>query len=242
MRKASTEEEDILQQSTKRCKEHHQNDGADTSTGGGGSTFTEEPKRSYRDTITGEGNGPDGQAAKEDLDGEISEDVEVEVGDKVPWLGMGMTKEEKIAARRPWRKSLIIKLVGRSIGYQYLYRRIQAVWRMQSESTLIDLSNDYFIVKLYGREEYERGLLDGPWMIGDNYLHVQRWRHNFRAEKEEINMLPVWFRFPILPVEYYSERWLKKVVNEIGRTIKVDLATLLASQGKFARVCVEIDL
>lgn len=36
----------------------------------------------------------------------------------------------------------------------------------------IDLSNNYFILKLYKREEYERALLDGPWMIGDNYLHV----------------------------------------------------------------------
>lgn len=79
-------------------------------------------------------------------------------------------------------------------------------------------------------------------MIGDNYLHVNMWRPNFREEREETNTLPVWVRFSILPVEYYTERWLKKMRNEIGRTIKVDLMTLLASRGKFARVCVEVDL
>lgn len=78
-------------------------------------------------------------------------------------------------------------------------------------------------------------------MIGDNYLHVQRWRPNFRVDKEEINSLPVWVRFPVLPVEYYTVRWLKQAGNNIGRTIKVDLATLIASRGKFARVCVEVD-
>lgn len=31
-------------------------------------------------------------------------------------------------------------------------------------------------------------------------------------------------------------------VNKIGRTIKVDRTTLMASKGKFARVCIEVDL
>lgn len=156
------------------------------------------------------------------MDGEVFDDDMVEEGDKVTWFGMGMTREEKIAVKRPWRNSLIIKLVGRSIGYQYLYKRIQAMWRMHSEPMLIDLSNNYFIFKLYKREEYESALLDGPWMIGDNFLHVQRWSPNFIVEKE-INKLPVWVRFPVLPVEYYTERWLKKAVLK-GKKPAVEVA------------------
>lgn len=79
-------------------------------------------------------------------------------------------------------------------------------------------------------------------MIGDHYLDVQQWKPNLRAEKAVINSLPVWVRFPMLPLEYYTERWLRKEGNEIGLTIKVDIATLLASRGKFARVCIEVDL
>lgn len=41
-----------------------------------------------------------------------------------PWISMGMTKEGKHEARKPWRLSLIIKLVGRSIGYQFPLRRL----------------------------------------------------------------------------------------------------------------------
>lgn len=102
-----------------------------------------------------------------------------------------MTGEEKIAAKRPWRNPLIIKLIGRTIGCQFLWRRIQAMWRTQSELMLIDLSNNYYIVKIYRREEYERTLLDGQWMIRDNYLHVQRLSPNFKEDREEINSLPV---------------------------------------------------
>lgn len=53
------------------------------------------------------------------------------------------------------------------------------MWRTQSEPMLIDLGNNFYIVKVYMREEYERALLDGPWLIGDNYPHVQRWKPNF---------------------------------------------------------------
>lgn len=130
-----------------------------------------------------------------------------------------MAREEKIVAIRLWWDSLTIKLVGRSIGYQYLWRQTQPMRRMQTESMSIDLSNNYFIVKIYGREEYERALLDGPEMIRDNNLHVQRWKQNCREEKAEISSLPVWVRFPVLPVEYYTKRWLKKARNQIGRTI-----------------------
>lgn len=79
-------------------------------------------------------------------------------------------------------------------------------------------------------------------MIGDNYLHVQRWRPNFIAATKVIKSLPVWVRFPILPVEYYTENWLKRAGERIGKTIKVDDATRAATLGKFARVCVEVEL
>lgn len=75
---------------------------------------------------------------------------------------MGITKAEKIAARRPWMNSLIIKLVGRTISYQDLWRRIQSMWRTETEPFLVDLSNNFFIVKLTKKEEYDCALLDGP--------------------------------------------------------------------------------
>lgn len=58
----------------------------------------------------------------------------------------------------------------------------------------------------------------------------------------KITSLPVWVRFPWLAVEYYTEEWLRKAEDTLGRTIKVDKSTLATSRGKFVRVCMEIDL
>lgn len=61
-------------------------------------------------------------------EGEVSEDNAIEEGDDKTCFGIGMTCEEKIKAHRPWQNFVIIKLVGRIIGYNYLWRRIQAMW------------------------------------------------------------------------------------------------------------------
>lgn len=153
-----------------------------------------------------------------------------------------MTREEKIEARKPWHLSMIIKLVGRSIRYQFLLRRLQSMWKTQLAFMLIDLSNDYFIVRFTKKQDYKVAMLNVSWRTSDHYLHVQQWVPNFMPKTGKINSLLVWAHFPALPVKYYTEIWLERVGNKIGRPVKVDRTMLLASRDKFARVYVEVDL
>lgn len=46
----------------------------------------------------------------------------------------------------------------------------------------------------------------------------------------------VWIRFPELPFEYCEEKWLHRLGNLIGTTLKVDATTLELDRGKYARV------
>lgn len=107
---------------------------------------------------------------------------------------------------------------------------------------LIDLANDFFIAKLTNKQDQDTAILHGPWMIAGHYVHVRKWIPNFEPETAEVSTLPIWVRFPVLPVEYYNEQWLKRAGDRIGRMLKVDKTTLVASRGRFARVCVEVDL
>lgn len=175
-------------------------------------------------------------------EGAVSDDDIIEECKGATCLSLGMTKAKKIEARRTWWNSLIIKLIGRSIWYHFPWRRIQTMWRTQSEPLLIDLGNDFFIVKLGSRSEYEWVLSEGTWMIGGHYLHVQRWRPNFVADLVEITSLFVLVRFPTLPVKFYTETWLRSIGDQLGKTIKVVDMTLATTRGRFARVCIELDL
>jgi hypothetical protein len=52
----------------------------------------------------------------------------------------------------------------------------------------------------------------------------------------------VWVRISGLPIEYYDSRVLKNIGNKIGSTVKVDKNTVMQERGKYARLCVEVDL
>lgn len=52
----------------------------------------------------------------------------------------------------------------------------------------------------------------------------------------------VWVRFPGLSVRYYDDRVLLAMGTSLGRALKVDQNTRYASRGRFAQVCVEVDL
>lgn len=49
-------------------------------------------------------------------------------------------------------------------------------------------------------------------------------------------------KFPCLGMEYYDENVLMALASAVRKPIIVDFRTLEASRGKFARVCVEINL
>lgn len=122
----SNEEDDLLVRSTKRSKGSEK---ACTSTNAADRVSR---RPSYRDTVRGT-SVPSPSAVEgmeEDEDDASDDDVVEDLGDEF-CFSMGMTRQEKIAARKPWRSSLIIKLVGRRIDYQYLLRRLHAMWRLQ---------------------------------------------------------------------------------------------------------------
>lgn len=102
-------------------------------------------KMSHKGSVTG--TGQNSRACAEDfmVPWEASDDDVIEEGNGVTWFEIGMTREDKLEARKPWRNSLVIKVVGRFMGYHYLWRRIQVMWRTQMEPILNDLENEFFI-------------------------------------------------------------------------------------------------
>lgn len=65
------------------------------------------------------------------------------------------------------------------------------MWRTQDDPLLIDLGFYFFIINLGNKDEYVHTPTEGPWIIGDDYLHVQWWHPNFIFETEIIKTLPV---------------------------------------------------
>lgn len=108
--------------------------------------------------------------------------------------------------------------------------------------TITDMTDDFYLVKLSDIEDYRQALFEGPWKIADHYLIVQRWRPFFSLTASISQKVVVWVRIPNLPIELCNEKLLPRIGNTIGNMLKIDKVTSLQSRGKFARICVELDL
>ncbi|KAI9108079.1 hypothetical protein K1719_020952 [Acacia pycnantha] len=151
--------------------------------------------------------------------------------------------EEYTAWCLPWMNSLIIKVLGASFPTYIIRDRINRMWRPRDPLKLIPLNNGYYIVSFSNKEDKEYAFQEGPWMIEDHYLIVQRWRPNFNPWKADLKCnIAAWIRLPDVPFEFYNVESLRRIGNMVGKMIKVDRSTSIYDKGGFARICVEIDL
>lgn len=216
---------------------------------------------SYRDLVVGMNGTRRGMKYAEDekdwMEDDLSDDEMEEDGNggfKYKDLGPGVDvrKEERINLCQPWRKSLIIKVLGKEVGYRFLLNRIQKLWAPKGTLDMIDFKNNYFLVTFSSDQDLDYALQEGPWMIAGHYLLCQRWRPEFKPFEDHVRKQAVWVRVPELPIEYYKKNILWEVGNEIGRTLRVDVHTIneeklrngvrATERGQFARICVEVDL
>lgn len=119
------EELDNLTRSNKKVKTHAgDNGGTENSMDDNNSTRSDDRRKSTcLDKVLGKNFDTEMDEVNEDqYDGEVSDDDAIEEEEDGPWFSMGMSREKKLKTRKPRKWSLIIKLVGRGVGYQFLYR------------------------------------------------------------------------------------------------------------------------
>lgn len=149
------------------------------------------------------------------------------------------TAEQRLKNCRQWRKSLILKVLGKNIGFKVLQNRLKDLWKLIYDFELTDVEGGYFIVRFRSKEDYHKVLDGGPWVVQGHYVTIGKWRPKFRVEKEQIMSTLVWVRLPGMPVEYYNEKFLLRIGNVLGKAIKVDQQTLSAARGKYARMILD---
>lgn len=60
------------------------------------------------------------------------------------------------------------------------------------ELILIDLGNDYFIVKFLNEENMLTALQKGPWFINGAFLSVKKWHPNLMSLEANENVSAIW--------------------------------------------------
>ncbi|KAH0689114.1 hypothetical protein KY289_016472 [Solanum tuberosum] len=90
--------------------------------------------------------------------------------------------------------------------------------------------------------EKERVLMEGPYYVNNQPLILKQWELDFELDKEALSIVPLWVKFPGLPVGYWSVEALSKVASAVGRLIHIDRFTENAERISYARILIEVDV
>ena len=150
------------------------------------------PPLSFKDKLVGEILGAYTQASNFT---EFMED-NAELDDEVEPLKQGLavvkfTKEFKQHIRNCWLKALIVKIYGRTIGFNFLHSRIHSMWKPVGCLDCVDLGHDFFLIRFSLKEDFEIVLRKGPWFVGEHFLSIWPWEPNFKPSSANVSSVAV---------------------------------------------------
>ncbi|KAL8151621.1 LOW QUALITY PROTEIN: hypothetical protein V2J09_021429 [Rumex salicifolius] len=122
------------------------------------------------------------------------------------------------------KSSLAVKLLGSYAPFHVMEKRLQDLWILVVEIAVMDLPNGYFIIQFETKDDYLHALI--PWMLFGHYLITKDWSTTFNPG-------------------YKRHLYIRKVFSiakSIGKPRKMDTKTLFVNKGRFARVCIEVEL
>ncbi|KAJ4832587.1 hypothetical protein Tsubulata_030788 [Turnera subulata] len=123
-----------------------------------------------------------------------------------------------------------------------LCNRLSHLWGLRGKFRVIDLDQNYFLVRLADNYDYLRIMNGGPWVILDHYLTVEPWQPNFVPATHKVTSVVAWVRVSGLSTELYQLAILREVCNRIGRMIRIDYSTQKTERGRFAKSAMELDI
>lgn len=75
--------------------------------------------------------------------------------------------------------TIVLKLLGRDIGYSVLQNKIYSLWKPSSLFQLMDIENKYFFARFQSKSGSNKVLFEGLEIIYGQYLTMQPWTVSF---------------------------------------------------------------
>lgn len=144
---------------------------------------------------------------------------------------------------KPWQNTVVVKLLGRPIGYKFLCNRLESLWTITKGFKVIDLENGFFLDRFRLEDDVDCASTQGPWIVLGHYFIIQQWTPYLDSTSEKIDWMVAWIRLPSMPLHYYKKKKVFRMVGQlVGKVIHIYYNMELAYRGKFTRIVVETAL
>lgn len=100
----------------------------------------------------------------------------------------------------------------------------------------------FFLFRFSSAQDKELITTNGPWSFRGQVLKLFSWYPELFPLTAEIKSAPVWIRLLGLPIIYWSRSALNAIAGKFGELIQIDELTLQKNRGRYARICVDMDI
>lgn len=186
-------------------------------------------KVSFKEMLMGNKDVGPGDATDRSLNDDeeiilLDEDVKVSLEGSYPQVNFSERVHSLVDENN--KQTVIVPMLGRPIGYRTLSNRIESLWGLTGNYKIVDLDNNYFLIKLANQSDYNKVLMGGPWMMYGHYLVVQPWSREFTTEESHPSKIIAWVRLLDLYYGYYTKGLIRALASVIGNVVKVDYNTI----------------
>ncbi|CAH9105735.1 unnamed protein product [Cuscuta europaea] len=100
----------------------------------------------------------------------------------------------------------------------------------------------WVIFKFQCEHDRTKVLNGGPYSIFGKLLFLKVLSDDFSFDDEEFLKVPIWVKFPNLPLKLWNEEAMSEVASMVGVPLTTDKVTQEKSNHNFARVLIEVDI
>ncbi|XP_019230577.1 PREDICTED: uncharacterized protein LOC109211493 [Nicotiana attenuata] len=100
----------------------------------------------------------------------------------------------------------------------------------------------YYVVRFNSVTDMHAVYYNGPYTISNRPIILKPWTTDFDFSKEFPSEIPLWVKFPNLPMNCWGSKSLSRIASVLGTPVFADECTTKQSRISYARMLVEINV
>ncbi|XP_075077189.1 uncharacterized protein LOC142163933 [Nicotiana tabacum] len=121
-------------------------------------------------------------------------------------------------------------------------RFVSQNWAQAANPDLYLHDEGYYMIKFQTIEDLNAVYYSGPYSINNRPIILKPWTPEFDFNTEFPTEIPLWVKFPNLPMNCWSSNSLSRIASVIGTPIFADECTSKQTRISYARMLVEVNV
>ncbi|PHU19828.1 hypothetical protein BC332_10979 [Capsicum chinense] len=119
---------------------------------------------------------------------------------------------------------------------------IAHVWNSVSKPQVLYYDDNYYVFKFASAVDRDLVMQSGPYTYRNRPMILRNWSLDFEFKLECFSKIPLWFKFPSLPLGHLSKKALSKLASFVGKPLYTDKCTAEIERISYARVFIKVDI